>query len=112
MLPYKVAERPFDGFSISYGVRYLLWGPIDDVSFESVDAGSIPARRGVKSGDRLIRIDGASVKGMKRREFELRLFRTKAVLVLEVQSPGSKEVRKLELQFDPDSWEQTDRARS
>jgi C-terminal processing protease CtpA/Prc len=105
MRPYQVTEKPFDGFSVSYGMRYLLWGPIDDVSFEDVDSGSFPAKRGIKSGDRLISINGSPVKGMKRKDFEQRFFRTGAVLVLELQTPGAKEVRKIELQFDPNSWE-------
>ena len=110
MRPLKVTEWPFEGFSVSYCVRYLLWGPMYQASFENVDFGSLPAKRGIKSGDHVTSINGAPVKGMKRKDFEQLFFRTAAVLVLEVQSPSSKEVRKLELQFDTSSWEAPNKA--
>ena len=101
----KVTARPLDGFAISYSVRYLLWGPIDDVRFEDVDAGSEPAKHGIRSGDRVISLDGVPVTKMKRKEFEQKFFRSSSSIVAEVQSPDAKETRKYEFQFEPGSWE-------
>lgn len=77
------------GFTISYGVKYLLWGPADDATFEEVDAGSLPAKAGVKSGDRILKMNGKPVREMKRKEMEKTLFRNRVKVNLEGQSPGS-----------------------
>jgi hypothetical protein len=105
MRPYKVSGKRTDGFGLSYGMKYLLWGPVEDALFEEVESGSIPAKRGIKSGDQIVSIDGHVVKGMKRKEFEQRLLRNAAVIVLEVQAEKSKEVRKVELQFPAGFWD-------
>jgi C-terminal processing protease CtpA/Prc len=105
MRPYKVTGKRTDGFGLSYGMKYLLWGPLDDALFEDVESGSLPAKVGIKSGDQIVSIDGIPVKGMKRKDFEQRLLRNTAQMVLEIQTPKSKEVRKVELRFPPGFWE-------
>jgi C-terminal processing protease CtpA/Prc len=105
MRPYNVSAPRADGFGISYSVKYLFWGAIDDAIFEEVDAGSQPAKLGIKSGDRIVTIDGKPVKGMKRKDFELLLFRNTAAMVLEIQSERAKDTRKVTMQFAAGSWE-------
>ena len=105
MRPYKVKGSRTDGFGISYVMKYLLWGPVDEASFDDVESGSLPAKVGIKSGDQIVSIDGHPVKGMKRKDFEQRLLRNTAAINLEVQTPKSKEILKVELRFPPGFWE-------
>jgi membrane-associated protease RseP (regulator of RpoE activity) len=102
--PYAVEDTLVRGFTISYGVKYFLWGPVDDATFEDVDAGSLPAKAGVKSGDRILKVNGKPVREMKRKEMEQTLFRNGVTVNLEVQSPGSPP-RKVELSWPAISWD-------
>jgi S1-C subfamily serine protease len=105
MKPYKVSAPRAEGFAISYSVKYLFWGAIDDAIFEDVDAGSEPAKLGIKSGDRIMTVDGKPVKGMKRKDFEQLVFRNTTPMVFEIQPERAKETRKVTMQFAANSWE-------
>lgn len=104
MAPYKVEDTLVRGFTISYGVKYLWWGPVDDASFEDVDAGSLPAKAGIKSGDRILNVNGKAVREMKRKEMEATLFRNGVTVKLQVQSPGAPP-RTVELSWPAVSWD-------
>ncbi|MES2696028.1 MAG: PDZ domain-containing protein [Verrucomicrobiota bacterium] len=107
---YKVTGSPTDGFTISYGVKYFLWGPVDGAAFEEVEAGSLPAKAGIKSGDRIMSVNGKVVRAMKRKELQTALFRNDITVVLEVETPGAKS-RKVELHWGRDFWEAKPAAR-
>jgi hypothetical protein len=101
---YNVRDELVRGFTISYGMKYLWWGTIDDVSFEDVDAGSLPAKVGIKSGDRILTINGKAVREMKRKEMEQVLFRNGVTLKLVVRT-GNAPPRTVELTWPAVSWD-------
>lgn len=103
---YNVSGTLVRGFTIGYGVKYLLWGPIDDASFTEVDAGSLPAKAGIKTGDRILAIDGQPVRTMKRRAFERAAFRNDSTLRFEIETPGSAS-RTVTLVWPANFWDST-----
>lgn len=93
------------GFTISYGVKYLLWGPIDEARFEDVDAGSVPALASIKSGDRIVTINGRRVSEMKRKDFEKAMFANGVTLKLEIAPATGGEPQALEITWSKDFWD-------
>ncbi len=104
MPAYDVRDELVRGFTISYGMKYLWWGTIDEASFEDVDAGSLPAKAGINSGDRILSINGKAITEMKRKEMEQVLFRNGVTVKLAVQT-GSASPRTVELTWPAVSWD-------
>ncbi|MCX6952238.1 MAG: PDZ domain-containing protein [Verrucomicrobia bacterium] len=97
MSPYKVVSR---GWNVYWSLSFPVLGRLTEVFFREVDAGSLAGNAGIKEGDRLLRVNGKAVKGMRESEMERLLWPAKpSTLVLHVQAAGAPEIRTVELQL-------------